>query len=180
MASTLGSMKFLFASFLLSAAILPAQSIGVGVKGGVPLTDTFKTVNLGRQAIAEGNWIFGPMFELRLPAGLGVEFDTLYRRSTVKDGPQVGSWEFPLLGKLRLPGVILRPTLGAGVMFQRLADITSFDNRKGFVMSAGVEVKAPFVRIAPELRYTRFSEKRAGTNILNGSNQVDVLIGLTF
>lgn len=165
---------------LLGAALLPAQSIGVGVKGGLPLTDTFKLTGFGRQTIADGNWILGPMFEVRLPAGLGIELDALYRKSTIAGGQQIGDWEFPLLGKFRFPGIVLRPTVGAGMMFQRLSEITQFNNRKGFILSGGVELKVPLIRIAPELRYTRFNEQRTGTNFLNGTNQVDVLIGLTF
>jgi hypothetical protein len=168
-------MTRLFPLLLAAAALLPAQNIGVGVKGGIPLKDSYRFSTLGGTTLRDGDFVVGPMFELRLPAGLGIELNALYRR-----GAGINSWEFPLLAKYRFPGILIRPTIGGGYMFQRLNDIPGLDNRKGIVASGGVEFKLPKVRITPELRYTRFNEQRPSSGILTGTHQVDALVGFSF
>jgi len=181
--------KILVISAFLTATA-GAQNIGLGVRGGVPLTDFVKaesqTGALTNVLRGRGNVIIGPMLDIRLPMGLGIEANALYRRWNAEGVLSTGSastWEFPVYGKLRLPGVIARPYVGAGVNFQRLGDVgrflggTSVDsNRRGFLAAGGVEVKVPFVRILPEIRYTRWND--AGP--IRSTNQVDLLVGLTF
>src|SRR5258708_5728565 len=70
--------------FLLLAAASAAfsQPFTVGIKAGVPLTDFFSTVSSPRFGFNSNTkrFIVGGTAELRLPAGLGIEFDALYRR----------------------------------------------------------------------------------------------------
>ncbi|MCX6606339.1 MAG: hypothetical protein NTV52_22495 [Acidobacteria bacterium] len=160
---------------ILWATLLPAQHIGVGIKGGLPVIDATKLIDRNLTSIRKGDFVVGPMFELLLPAGLGVELNALYRR-----GNNVGSLEFPLLGKYRFPGIVVRPTISGGFVFQRLTDIPGLDNRKGIVAGGGVEIKLPKLRIGPELRYTRFNERRTSSGFLTGTNQVDILVGFSF
>jgi hypothetical protein len=173
-----------------SAASLSAQNIGVGVRGGLPLTDFVKaesrTGALTNVVRGRGNVIIGPMLDIRLPLGLGIEFDALYRRWDAEGVLSRGSantWEFPLYGKLRAPMPVLKPYAGAGVNFQRLGDIGRFlggasndPNRRGLLLAGGLEIKVPFVRLSPEVRYTRWNN--AGP--IRSSNQVDFLIGISF
>ncbi len=161
--------------FLLAVTLLPAQHIGVGIKGGVPVIDATKLIDRNVTSIRKGDYVVGPMFELLLPAGLGVELNALYRR-----GNGVGTFEFPLMGKYRFPGILVRPTISGGFVFQRLTDIPGLDNRKGIVAGGGVEIKLPKLRIGPELRYTRFNERRTSSGFLTGTNQVDILVGFSF
>lgn len=168
-------MTRLFPLLLAATALLPAQNIGVGIKGGVPLKDSSEFIRPQLTSFRDGDYVVGPMFELRLPAGLGVELNALYRR-----GAGINSWEFPLMAKYRFPGILIRPTIGGGYMFQRLNDIPGLDNRKGIVASGGVEFKLPKIRITPELRYTRFNEQRPSSGILTGTHQVDALVGFSF
>src|SRR6516225_6844770 len=58
-----------------------AQPFSVGVKAGLPLRDFFRVVNTGTFGYfsTSDRYIVAPMAELRLPFGLGVEFDALYR-----------------------------------------------------------------------------------------------------
>ncbi len=168
-------MNRLLPLLLLATALLPAQHIGVGIKGGVPVIDATKLIDRNLTSIRKGDFVVGPMFELLLPAGLGVEINALYRR-----GNGVGTFEFPLLGKYRFPGILVRPTISGGFVFQRLTDIPGLDNRKGIVAGGGVEIKLPKVRIGPELRYTRFNERRTSSGFLTGTNQVDILVGVSF
>jgi hypothetical protein len=174
--------------FALSAA--SAQNIGYGVRGGVPLTDFIqadsKTGAITNVVTGKGNVLIGPMFEVRLPFGLGIEANALYRRWNATGVTSTGSastWEFPLYGKVRLPGLIARPYAGGGMNFQRLGDLAKFiqggateSSRRGFLGAGGVEVKVPFVRISPEVRFTRWN----ASGPIRSTNQVDFLVGLSF
>ncbi len=112
-----------------------------GVKGGVPLSDAFDIARAPSPArefsSATRRYTIGPTAELRLPFGLGVEFDALYKRLgytssgstaslTFHSETTANSWEFPLLVKYRAPGVLARPFLLGGVSFHRLSDVKQF------------------------------------------------------
>jgi hypothetical protein len=185
-----GRIRNLYVLAAAFSSLAAAQNIGIGVRGGLPLTDfveaesrTGAVVNVVK---GKGNVIVGPMLDIRLPLGLGIEMDALYRRwdaNGVLSSGSASTWEFPLYGKLRAPGPVFRPYAGAGVNFQRLGDIgrflggTSVDsNRRGLLLAGGFEVKVPLIRILPEIRYTRWN----ASGPLRSSNQLDFLIGLTF
>ena len=100
----------------LTAAAAIAQPIGFGIKGGVPMTDFVDTVQTGHFSYQPQThrYIIGASVELRLPAGLGIEFDALYRRFgytgsgtavdvTTQSNTTANAWEFPLLAKYRFP-----------------------------------------------------------------------------
>jgi hypothetical protein len=103
------------------AAHAPAQQFGFGVVGGV-----WTTADVSGTLHPESKrYILGPEAELRLPLGLSVEADALYRRigytgysSTVVGSSitqvRANSWEFPVMAKLRLPSVIAHPFVGIG------------------------------------------------------------------
>jgi hypothetical protein len=98
---------------LLTSTAAFSQLFSFGIKGGLPMTDfvdAASTQNFSSSAYTN-RYIVGPTAELRLPFGLGVEFDVLYRHfgysttgiiagptSTViaKDTTS-SAWEFPLL-----------------------------------------------------------------------------------
>ena len=124
----------------LSTGLAFAQPFSFGVKGGLPLTDFVNAVNT-QNFTASANthrYIVGPTAELRLPFGLGVEFDVLYRHfgydssggisgitSTFTTRDTTGSaWEFPLLAKYRFPAKVLRPFVDAGVAWDTLSGLT--------------------------------------------------------
>jgi hypothetical protein len=122
---------------LLLLASLPAfsQPITAGLKAGVPLTDFFNTVQNVSTSIPN-RYIIGATAELRLPFGLGVEVDALYRHlnytnrlsnttTTSIDRTTANSWEFPLLAKYRFPTKIVRPYVDAGVAWDTLSGLTS-------------------------------------------------------
>jgi len=121
---------------------------------------------------------------------LGASFDT-------------DSWEFPLLLKKRFGGpdvvaVSAKPFVDIGASFRRLGDvgdigrfltssgITNGDGRNstGFVIGGGVEIRALFIRISPEVRFTRWGTDnfREGlANILKTNrNQGQFLVGIHF
>ena len=113
-----------------------ADPFSFGIKAGLPLTEFVDTVDSGRFRFTSSNhhYIVGPSFELRLPAGLGIEVDALYRRIGYEGSGNAvdvystsrttgNAWEFPVLGKYRFPGLILHPYLSAGVAFDNLSGV---------------------------------------------------------
>ena len=73
---------------------------------------------------------------LRLPFGLGVEADILYRHFSFGSSLSLianyqtgktttGAWEFPLLAKYRFKGKVFRPYIDGGVAWDKLSGVTS-------------------------------------------------------
>ena len=121
--------------FLLGAISAFSQPFSVGLKAGVPLTDFFHTVQ-NVSASVPNRYIIGATAELRLPAGLAIEGDVLYRHlnytdrvpttptTTTTDRATASAWEFPLLVKYRFPTPIARPYFAAGVAWDTLSGLT--------------------------------------------------------
>ena len=174
-----------------------AQPIGVGIKGGLPLNDTFDVVNSTNRGLTAENrlWIVGPQIELRLPAGLGIEFDALYTKvdfrsplsaagSIAGSVVDANSWEFPLLLKYKIGGnprvAGIRPFVNAGASFRRLSDVGtisqfvtgqsggSSNTATGFVVGGGLEVKVLFLHLTPEVRFTRWGTE----NLIEGASNI--------
>ena len=68
--------------FLLGSTSVFAQPFSAGIKAGVPLNDFLNAAGNGvfNYTAPTQRYIVGGMAEVRLPLGLGVEFDALYRR----------------------------------------------------------------------------------------------------
>lgn len=134
-------------SLVLWAAAQPAgaQGISVGVKAGVPLTGILDTAGeIGNRPYRADTTRFsvGPMLKVRLPKGLGVEFDAMYKRFDQRAGQLVvtanpgmalqietrdysasgTSWELPLLGQYGFGRGSVRPYVEAGVVWNRLSN----------------------------------------------------------
>jgi len=186
--------------FLLGAVAACSQPFSAGVKIGVPLTDFISTVTNVSSSVPN-RFIGGVTGELRLPFGLGVEVDILYRRLhyqyTAKnplggltiDRTTANAWEFPLLVKYRFPMKLARPYVDAGVAFDTLSGLTDTvtetlvpsagvnasalqnNSTKGFVMGAGVDIHALVIHLSPEIRYTRWGAQHFNLSGVLGSNQ---------
>lgn len=196
----------------LTAAAAFAQPIGVGVKGGVPFNDLFDSETNGVETETK-RYIVGPMVELRLPAGLAIEVDALYSRadfgsvfgaagSLITAPFKTNSWEFPILLKKKFGGAdavaaSARPYVGAGANFRRLSGLSNIGsfitgnrdgevdkNNTGFVVAGGVEVKALFIRVAPEVRFTYWGTDHFTQGLANvfktNKGQAQFLVGLYF
>ena len=137
-------------------------------------------------------YIVGPTAELRLPFGLGVEIDALYRHFNYHSSTSLvdlstlratgSDWEFPLLLKYRFHFPVVRPYVDAGAAWDTLTGLnqtisevcrvslstssTPMELKKnttmGFVLGAGVDVHAIFLHISPEFRYTRWNSAQIG------------------
>ena len=170
-------------SRLLFLSLIPcagAQNFGYGVKLGVPFTDVFSS------GISDSSrFVIGPMVEFRLPF-VGFEADALYHYVSLHQAstaPSSGStWQFPLVGKLRLPTTpILKPYGEAGVAFRSFSaggtDISAA-SKKGFVLGAGLDIHAIVLHITPELRFTRWGSGHA-VSLKANDNQFEFLVGFS-
>jgi hypothetical protein len=122
--------------FLLGSISVFAQPFSAGIKGGVPLTDFLNAAGNGvfNYTAPTQRYIIGGVAEVRLPLGLGVEFDALYRRLGYSGSGNLvdvftasattaNNWEFPLLLKYRFHFPVVRPYLDAGVAWDTLAGL---------------------------------------------------------
>jgi hypothetical protein len=142
------------------------------------------------------NFILGPTLELRLPLGLAVEADALYRpmefriqetisqlftRVTLVERGDV--WEFPILAKYRLPLHVVKPYLAAGPSFRATSSsLGKYMSGRGISAEIGIETRVGPLVIAPEVRYTHWSADGAyesPNHLTSYPNQVEFLMGLT-
>ena len=110
-----------------------SQPLSFGLKAGVPLTPSLKTVASASASATTNPYIGGAFVELRLPRNLSLEFDVLYRHLHYSDSlilPLLGgefervsasAWEFPLLLKYRFRGDAIRPYVFSGPGFDVIA-----------------------------------------------------------
>ena len=180
--------------------------LGFGVKGGVAVTDAFEnnTFTYENRATAtivvhnyspSKDYVVGPFIELRLPFGLGVEADALYRQlhfATIDTGStspyeiRSTSWEFPILAKYRFKFPVARPYVDAGPSFRTSSNTFSGStlSHHGFAAGVGVDIKALLLHISPEIRYTRWGADTipvgATAPPYSNKNQVELLVGIGF
>jgi len=199
--------KFI-AILLIAASTAWAQPFSVGVKGGFPLTDglsNFHQLEVGVTTHDYSNsklYIVGPMIEVRLPLSLAIEFDALYRPVNSSQDVQffspaqtvgpvthssenVSTWEFPILGKYRLPLPVVKPYVEAGPSFRKTGSGLSWVSSKGATIGAGVEVKIRRLRFGPEVRYSRWgSDRQQQPEIAffppSKRDQAEFLVGFSF
>ena len=133
--SVISNMRLPFV-WLLAGAAATAQPFTAGVKGGVPLSDFLNTVETQRFRFDQttNRYIIGATAELRLPFGLGIEVDALYRHFSYQGSVALidvltsssasgNAWEFPVLVKYRFPARIVRPYVDAGVAWDTLSGL---------------------------------------------------------
>ncbi len=106
----------------------------------MPMTDFLNAASSQNftASTTTNRYIVGPTAELRLPFGLGVEVDALYRHFRYSSNGVIssiagnltnldttsGSWEFPILAKYRFKGKIVRPFVDVGVAWDKLSGLT--------------------------------------------------------
>ena len=181
------------------AALAFSQPVSAGIKAGVPFTNFLNTAG-PVTSTTTSRYLVGPMVELRLPFGLGVEFDALYRHfdytdivgsaaSAVTNFGHSGDWEFPLVAKYKFPGPVIRPYVEGGIAWDTLSGlgnsigITTQNNTvHGVVLGAGVDVHVVVIHVAPEIRFTRWTSQHFNiANVLSSNqSQAEFLVGITF
>src|SRR5947209_5417710 len=174
--------------FLMMLPAAFGQLFSFGAKVGVPLTDALAPLTTGSLQTFSGskNILIGPMIELHLPFGFSINADGLYRSLDVsfsgitRSSTSYASWEVtPALRYRFLHTPIVKPFAEAGPSFRFVASpLDQGMSDHGFTLGAGVEVKILRVRIAPELRFTRWgSDHNVPLTIpfQTGQNQAEFL-----
>ncbi len=119
------------------------------------------------------------------------------------------AWYFPLLAKVRLSASRVAPYVAAGLSFERLSGLRQVgtiitklpspdersvntdrpeeltrQSRYGYVLGVGLEGRLPVVRLAPEIRYTRWQQDSflspQTSSALSRLSQLEVLVGIAF
>jgi len=154
-------LSLLLPALLLTAASAYSQPFSFGVKGGMPMSDFIDAVSSGRftASTVTNRYIVGPTVELRLPFGLGIEADVLYRHFSYRSqgivgiGSNVagivtdttsGAWEFPLLAKYRFKGALMRPFIDAGVSWDKISGLTQTVTQVVNNVTSGSTTSNPF------------------------------------
>jgi hypothetical protein len=185
------------ACLVLASSLATARTISFGLTAGAPLSDLVSAAP-GRVATTD-RYTFGPALEAGLPHGFAVDAEFLYKRLElgVTQGSAratVGRWELPLLLRYRFSGLRgalwARPFVHAGAAFNRVmgaggASVAELRHRgtKGAVLGGGVESKLGAIRLAPELRVTRWGDRNFGvrdSSLRSNLTQVEVLLGVRF
>jgi hypothetical protein len=165
-----------------------------GVKGGVPFTDVLKatgTISSPVPALTETqSYLIGPAAELRLPFGLAIEADGIYRAAeyrlttnTITTLVNANAWEIPYLAKFRFPIPLLKPFISAGGAYRSFTDLPSTvtPTHNAFVLAGGLELRIRKLRLSGELRWLRWGSPPSNSNIVKlAQNQGEVLFGLVF
>jgi hypothetical protein len=198
--------RFLLAFFIIAMTASAQSPVVFGVKGGIGITDAFSPggdppVVFSQSATKD--YIIGPTVDLRLPLGLSLEADALYRpesleiQSVVVTNPttnptlsttpfekqRVNTFEFPLLVKYRLPVSRIKPVLEVGPSFRAGGsnNYLTYDlAHSGFTIGGGLEYKLPVLRLSTDLRFTEWAKSSSTSEATPNNNQVELLFGFTF
>lgn len=174
---------------LLCITLVPGASLGQniswGIRGGVPLTDALEVISANPLAKAASKpWTLGPTLEVNLPRHFGFSIDMLYRSIAYEDarGTQSASqWTVPVLVRYRFGSGSARPFLTGGPNFTPSGFAKTVT---GVTLGAGLQLRAPLIRLTPELRFTQFgtaSFREAASGLVRANRtQFDFLVGLTF
>jgi hypothetical protein len=126
-----------------------------------------------------------------------VELDALYRRLHLADSAvlapsgsfnsstTVGTWEFPLLLKYRFPTLIpwAKPMVEVGPSFRGGSGADASPSSHGITLGAGLEAKIIKIKVAPQLRFTRWGSDNPPLIFAaphTKVNQLEFLVGFSF
>lgn len=178
-------MRYLL--IFINCCICSAQSVSLGVVGGVRGTD-----DITNAATSESKrYIAGPTFEVGLPLGFAVEADALYSREGYSVGygnfaytsvqqERANAWTFPLLLKYRIRLPLIKPFVEVGYSPRTINGTIHSDNTstdfttgqstsgstssatnwkisQGLVAGGGVQFNTGKLQLSPEVRYTRWN-----------------------
>jgi hypothetical protein len=182
-------MKHAVWVLLVCASSVGAQTLSFGVKGGGLFTEPAGRFDQSRR------YLIGPSIEVGFGSRLGIEANALYSRfgSTISGVPIRGhSVEFPVLGKYYFAdrNTAVRPFASGGLAFRNIwfdnvrsnrvagnRQVNSTEPGVGAVFGGGVGFKVWVLKLAPEVRYTRWG----GYNYPSTNpNQVQALLGINF
>ena len=184
--------SFLLISFaILSLSACYGQSLSVGVVGGFRTTDDMAGTGA---TSASRHYAIGPAVDIGLPLGFGIEVDAVYRREGYQTAfgnfaysafsdERANSWEFPILGKYRIPLRGFKPFLEVGYaprvirgsvssdlvtyfgnsgllpqpVYSHFTASTDWPVSQGVIAGGGVQFGIGRLRLSPAVRYTHWS-----------------------
>ena len=182
---------------------------GTGLTANFPATDISSPAdafgdpaNLFQYLTGPRSLIVGALVEGRLSERFSIELNVLRRpmNSTIifTEFPAPGTsnvsterltavkaWEFPVLLKYTLPASRftgrLRPFLAVGPSFRTQEDASATEpSRFGMTASAGAAFHRGRLRIAPELRYTRWVRESIAPRYATKPDQLEFLTSLAY
>lgn len=178
-------MRFNVVILLFILGVASAQSLTVGVKGGVPVNG-----DISGDATSESKrYVVGPMVTVALPRAFSMEADVLYRRAGYRSSNSdilggsyflrgtANSWEFPIIIRRRVlsalyAGVGYDPRVLRGSARVNAINVVDLSGRKtystytlptnyktthGLVVTGGIEKRFGSLLFAPEVRYIHWS-----------------------
>ena len=195
-----GAMQVKLALFLVLCPAAFGQLFSIGLKSGVPLNDAYQKISNPfpdfSQTANTHRFIIGAQVEVHLPLRLAMEADALYRSSDYHYSYQllnsplsvsntVRNLEFPVLLKWYVTPGVLRPFVEGGVTYRHIyldnGNVTTSPDSKGGTVGAGVLFKLGPLKIAPEVRYTRWgSTAITAPGIVSSRDQSDFFLGFRF
>lgn len=198
---------FFALSSFFSAGILPAQRVSFGFLGGTNLTRDFSAVSTVYQddfypqglttfRLRSGSrgLLAGAACAIELSDAFAFELNALHRNLSLQrefllptgerldaGRSSIGTWEWPLLLRYRLPGQAVRPFVEAGPSFRtRKNPPPSEPSQVGFTAGLGAEFRKGPLRLTPRIRYTRWAADGGSRYLLTKSDQVEVLAGIGY
>jgi hypothetical protein len=203
-------MKTLVLLGICLAAPLAAEGpISLGVRAGVPFRDLVEgqAFQGSYYDVHRTPFIFGPTVIVNLPAGFGIQADAIFRRYRFRAAPagsvnltlEDDTWiaDIPVMLRWQWNRWPVSPFVNGGVAFRNFSDIGRavsnsaqgnfgvVDNfTTGYVVGAGVRFKLGVLKLAPEIRYSRFDANNFSGNanaiFRTVKDQADFLVGFYF
>lgn len=189
-----------FGLTILCSAPACAQRFSFGVVGGGSLTNDFvdRTTESIRTYSTAKDYIVGPMVAVRLRDAFSIEIDALYRSmnftsALVLPNGTLGSvspatvitWEIPVLAQytFKESNLPIRPLVELGPSFRMSGNLNG-TSPSTYGVTAGVGIEARFwkLRVAPQLRYTRWAADHVDLpwDAHTRQDQLELLVGLSF
>jgi hypothetical protein len=187
--------------------VLAGQRVSFGFIGGTNLTRDFPisrtiysdVVNPGLTTFDLFSDTNGPIpglsIEVDLWRGLSIEGNALKRNLTLRrrfilpngasqDAGQksVGTWEWPILLKYRLPGASgIRPFIEGGPSFRTRHDpAPSEPSQIGGTLGVGAELRSGRLRLSPAIRYIRWQYDGDYPRIATKRDQIEFVTGISY
>ncbi len=196
---------------LLNPVTVRSQTVSLGLSAGIPVSPLM-AVSAGYGS-STGRYTFGPALRVGLWRGFGFDAELLYKRYTFGFEPEperavVHRIDVPVLLRYSFAKLPARPWLHAGMSFNHvlavnganicaqgpfgeqvycIGGVTAAELRHkrthGPVIGGGIELGWGRIRMAPELRLTRWVDRNFGPRdaaLRSNLTQVELLVGLSF
>jgi hypothetical protein len=188
-----------------------AQTFSFGLRGGVPVSN-LADADRGLKAETD-RYVVGPTVEIVFPRSWAVSVDLLYQRArfgvSTPAAPAATAHRLQLPILLRRGfSVRARPFVGAGMVFNRFFTVegamecargpfgeqfyciggTSVAELRhrgthGFVVSSGLQFRAKFVCLEPEVRVAHWADRNfgvSGSPLRSNLTEAEALVGVRF